>query len=120
VRQYDVITSASKLVNASRGQAARNDKEIANAAELIMGLAKKYTLALPPQPHENLRVQIGWNHYIQIFGSSMVMAPRVRIFDIPDGTVAEVSNITELSFEVRFWPREVEIKTFGVEASCEG
>jgi hypothetical protein len=117
VAQYTRLREASRQFYVSCGL-PEDEAEVSAITKTIMGEMERFVLALPFAPHQGLRLLIGWNHFIQIFDVPKRVPPKINITHIPEGSHAQVKNVTTLSFEVQFWPENIQVTDFAVEADA--
>jgi hypothetical protein len=95
-----------------------DQKQIIEITDLIMRQMQRFVLPLSPAPQQGLRIQTGWNKFIQIFDVPMRIPPKIKITDFPQGSYPELSSVTTLSFEVKFWPEHIVVGGFNFEADA--
>ncbi len=120
INQYQRLSQA----NAALGQLRNRDtsQDQGKIAATILDILNKdvvQTTVRTDIPSQPLQIEIAPNSYRVIFPVAMRITPKLTFPGLPEGVTASVTDASEISFTVTFYPLSTPIKRFGFTADAE-
>lgn len=120
INQYQRLSEAT----ATFGKMTRRDtsQDQGKIAATILDILNKdlvRTMIRADIPGQPLQIEVSPNSYRVIFDVPMRIVPKLTFTGLPNGVSASVTDASEISFTVTFFPLSVPVTSFGFTADAE-
>jgi hypothetical protein len=120
INQYQQLLRAAELFGQmSQSDPSQDKGKIATEMLKILNQDVVRTLVRDDLPGKPLIIEVAPNSFRVIFAVPMRIPPTLTFLGLPEGVTASVSDKSEISFTVSFFPPSIPIHNFGFTASAD-
>jgi hypothetical protein len=121
LNQYQLLVHAADMFGQQIGKQDTSQEQGKLATKILEILSEEIVRTIPrfDQPGNALIFETGPNCFRVVFAVPMARPPDITFTGVPQGATASVSDRSEISFTVTFYPPSIPVHTFGIIASAE-
>jgi hypothetical protein len=121
VDQYTRLSRATVIFEQFTGNSGSRSETQGRIAEEILRILQEdiiRTVVREDLPGRPLIIRLAPNLFRVIFNVPMRIPPELKFTGLPEGVIPEVTDKSEISFTVRFFPPSVPVDRFGFSADA--